>query len=116
MQPTQLIVINQFDLSLLCGSDYLGVVDVCAMAVSGQLELVQALQLACSQNPDELKVGERKLEGWKTQACYYSGLSVSTVIFKERSNTAEKGTILTCYFVVCCVVRLCLETRVWSQL
>jgi len=55
------------------------------MAVSGHSELIQALQLACSQNPDELKVGERKLGGWKTQAGYYSGLSVSTVIFRERS-------------------------------
>lgn len=49
------------------------------MAASSHLELVQALQLACSQNPDELKLGEKKLEAWKTEGGYYSGLAVSDI-------------------------------------
>lgn len=40
-------------------------------------ELLQALQLACSQNPEELAVGEEKLSAWKRQKGFYSGLAVS---------------------------------------
>ena len=49
------------------------------MAASSHLELVQALQLACSQNPDEMKVGEWNLEAWKGQSGFYSELAVSFV-------------------------------------
>lgn len=43
----------------------------------GSGDLLQVLQLACSQDPDQLKVGERQLDEWKKQTGFYSGLAVS---------------------------------------
>lgn len=40
-------------------------------------EVLQALQLACSQNPEELKVGEEKLSAWKREKGFYRELAVS---------------------------------------
>ena len=45
------------------------------------IELLQVLQLACSQNPEELKVGEKHLEAWKRQEGFYSGLAVSSILY-----------------------------------
>ena len=36
-----------------------------------------ALQFACSQDQSQLKIGEKQLLSWESQAGYYSGLSVS---------------------------------------
>ena len=49
------------------------------MSGSGEVgaEILQALQLACSQNPDELKVGEEKLSAWKREKGFYPQLAVS---------------------------------------
>ena len=44
---------------------------------SGSSEVLQALQLACSQNPEELKIGEGKLSGWKREKGFYTELAVS---------------------------------------
>lgn len=49
----------------------------------GRAELIQALQLACSQNPEELKVGEQQLGVWRTQRGFYSGLAVSPLFCME---------------------------------
>ena len=35
-----------------------------------------ALQFACSQNPSELKLGEKQLRVWEEQSGYYAGLAV----------------------------------------
>lgn len=48
----------------------------------GADEILQALQLACSQNPEELKIGEEKLSTWKRQQGFYSGLAVSCDLAK----------------------------------
>ena len=50
-----------------------------AASREGREEILQALQLACSQNPDELKVGEEKLGSWKREKGFYSELAVSLV-------------------------------------
>ncbi len=39
-------------------------------------EILQALQLACSQNPEELKIGEEKLTTWKREKGFYRELTV----------------------------------------
>lgn len=78
------------------------------MAASSQLELVQALQLACSQNPDELKLGEKRLESWKTEGGYYSGLAVS---IREALTTAVGAMMIRTVCILICVTRLFLETR-----
>lgn len=54
-------------------------------------ELLQALQLACSQNPEELKVGEEKLSAWKREKGFYTQLAVSTlsVVYKLLHYTAS---------------------------
>ena len=39
-------------------------------------EILQALQLACSQNPGELKVGEEKLTSWKREKGFHQELAV----------------------------------------
>lgn len=47
--------------------------------MAGGAELLQALQLACSQNPEELKIGEEKLSAWKREKGFYSELAVSVL-------------------------------------
>lgn len=39
-------------------------------------EVLQALQLACSQDPKVMMVGEKQLESWKTEKNFYATLSV----------------------------------------
>ena len=46
------------------------------MNTEGQGELVRALQLACSQDPDVMKLGERQLDSWKTEKNFYTALAV----------------------------------------
>lgn len=40
-------------------------------------QVLRALQLACSQNPGELKIGENELSVWKKEKGFYSELAVS---------------------------------------
>ena len=42
-----------------------------------EMKLMQALQLACSQNLQELKIGEEQLNAWKREKGFYCGLAVS---------------------------------------
>lgn len=46
------------------------------MSGEGQGGLVGTLQLACSQDPDVMKLGERQLDSWKTEKNFYSALAV----------------------------------------
>jgi hypothetical protein len=39
--------------------------------------ILEALKLACSQNPEELKEGEQKLKTWEREGGFYSELAVS---------------------------------------
>ena len=45
--------------------------------MEGSSDLLQALELACSQDPENLKVGEQQLDAWKNQTGFYSSLAVS---------------------------------------
>ena len=45
----------------------------------GSEAILEALKLACSQNPEELKKGEEKLKNWEREAGFYSELAVSAV-------------------------------------
>lgn len=40
-------------------------------------DVIQALTLACSQDPSLLKVGEGQLEAWKREKGFYTTLAVS---------------------------------------
>lgn len=40
---------------------------------------MEALKLACSQNPEELKVGEKKLKDWEKEKGFNSELAVSVI-------------------------------------
>ena len=44
--------------------------------MSAEGEVLQALQLACSQDPNVLKVGEKQLNSWKTEKNFYATLAV----------------------------------------
>lgn len=48
-----------------------------AAVSQGSGEILQALQLACSQNPEELKIGENELSAWKKEKGFYTELAVS---------------------------------------
>lgn len=39
-------------------------------------EVLQALQLACSQDPEVMMVGEKQLDSWKTEKNFYATLAV----------------------------------------
>lgn len=70
-------------------------------------ELLQALHLACSQNPEELKVGEEKLSAWKREKGFYSELAVSAS-FRSLDYEAK----LSC--MPAYVYRACLVIGMWS--
>lgn len=46
------------------------------MSAVNETVVLQALQLACSQEPSELKVGEKQLDAWKNERGYYGTLAV----------------------------------------
>ena len=46
------------------------------MSAEEQGELVRALELACSQDPDVMKLGERQLDSWKAEKNFYTALAV----------------------------------------
>lgn len=52
---------------------------------SSRSEILQALKLACSQIPDELKIGEKQLNEWKTQPFFHSQLAVRSILPAEIS-------------------------------
>lgn len=61
---------------------------------SSSVEVLQALQLACSQDPGQLKVGEEKLLSWKREKGFYTELAG---VFSNRSvETQVRWMALTC--------------------
>ena len=50
---------------------------------SSSVEVLQALQLACSQDPSQLKIGEEKLLSWKREKGFYTELAVSCSSFAD---------------------------------
>ena len=72
-------------------------------------ELLQALQLACSQNPEELKVGEEKLSAWKKEKGFYRELAVSSPNLSEISLNHD-GLHM---WLHACMYRLYSATEVW---
>lgn len=48
------------------------------MAVMSGAGVLQALQLACSQDPNVLKLGEQQLKAWETEKGFYASLAVRT--------------------------------------
>ena len=50
--------------------------------MSGESEVLQALQLACSQDPAVMKVGEKQLDSWKTEKNFYATLAVRELTFR----------------------------------
>ena len=57
--------------------------------MSAESEVLQALQRACSQDPEVMKVGEKLLDSWKTEKNFYATLAVSSL------------SIMSCRVVVC---------------
>lgn len=49
--------------------------------MSGEGEVLQALQLACSQDPEVMKLGEKQLDSWKTEKSFYATLAVRLTYF-----------------------------------
>ena len=43
------------------------------------LNVHTALRFACSQDPNELKVGEQQLKAWQKEKGYYAGLVVRLI-------------------------------------
>lgn len=71
-------------------------------------DVIQALTLACNQDPALLKVGEKQLEAWKPEKGFYSTLAVSNnyIVCIYKTLFTQAATYRTCldtltYLIAC---------------
>ena len=74
-------------------------------------EVLQALQLACSQDPEVMKLGEKQLGSWKAEKNFYATLAVRDE-WRDTSNYTQKmKRKLSCFTLAGCDRRALVGSR-----
>ena len=68
-----------------------------AMSAVSESVVLQALQLACSQDPSVLKLGEKQLDAWKNEKGYYGTLAVRAQLLSAMQIQHENAQFLITY-------------------
>lgn len=68
------------------------------MSGEGQGDLVRVLELACSQDPDVMKLGERQLDSWKTEKNFYTALAVRLTARRKACYVVPNQRIYVCLY------------------